>query len=302
MADTVFMDIPKPTPGGDDGTWGVILNNGADIIDAHDHTAGKGVLVPVAGLNINADLPFNSNKATQLKAAQFTDVGTAPSGVSNANQTQAASGDLWFTNGSGVPVQITSGSSTVAPSTSNTPPGIVLPYAGSSAPAGYLMSDGSAVSRVTYSALFGAIGTTFGPGDGSTTFNLPALMGRAPMGAGTYTDSVSGSITRTLGQQIGAEKHVLVTAELATHTHAQTAHNHDILGGTGSTPIILSNPGTAGVLGVDGVAGVGNYFSTANANGNKYVNDTTAVNQNTGSNTAHNNMQPSLGLNFIIKT
>lgn len=65
------------------------------------------------------------------------------------------------------------------------PIGVILPYGGSSAPTGFLLCDGSAVSRTTYSALFGIISTTFGAGDGSTTFNLPDMRSRVPVGAGT---------------------------------------------------------------------------------------------------------------------
>ena len=57
-------------------------------------------------------------------------------------------------------------------------PGMVIPYAGTSAPSGWLLCDGSAISRTTYSALFSAIGTTYGVGDGSSTFNLPNFQGR----------------------------------------------------------------------------------------------------------------------------
>jgi microcystin-dependent protein len=67
------------------------------------------------------------------------------------------------------------------------PAGIVSPYAGSSAPTGWLLCDGSAVSRSTYSALFSVTSTTYGVGDGSTTFNLPDLRSRIPVGAGTGT-------------------------------------------------------------------------------------------------------------------
>lgn len=69
------------------------------------------------------------------------------------------------------------------------PPGVVANYAGSSAPAGWLMCDGSAVSRSTYAALFAAISTTWGAGDGSTTFNLPDPRGRVGVGAGTGTQT-----------------------------------------------------------------------------------------------------------------
>ena len=62
------------------------------------------------------------------------------------------------------------------------PAGIVMPFAGSTAPQGYLLCDGSAVSRTDYADLFTAIGTTYGAGDESTTFNLPNLSGRVVLG------------------------------------------------------------------------------------------------------------------------
>lgn len=65
--------------------------------------------------------------------------------------------------------------------------GIVTPYAGSSAPTGWLLCNGQAVSRSTYAALFSITSTTFGTGDGSTTFNVPNLTNRVPLGAGTGT-------------------------------------------------------------------------------------------------------------------
>jgi microcystin-dependent protein len=70
------------------------------------------------------------------------------------------------------------------------PAGIIFPYGGSSAPSGFLQCDGSAISCTTYSRLFTAISTTFGTGDGSTTFNIPDLRGRAPIGAGQLTPPI----------------------------------------------------------------------------------------------------------------
>lgn len=64
------------------------------------------------------------------------------------------------------------------------PPGVPAMYGGASAPSGWLFCDGAAVSRTTYAALFAAIGTTFGAGDGLTTFNLPDFRGRSPLGVG----------------------------------------------------------------------------------------------------------------------
>lgn len=67
------------------------------------------------------------------------------------------------------------------------PAGATMQYAGASAPAGWLLCSGQAVSRTTYAGLFAAIGSAFGAGDGSTTFNLPDLRGRSPLGSGTGT-------------------------------------------------------------------------------------------------------------------
>jgi microcystin-dependent protein len=98
------------------------------------------------------------------------------------------------------------------------PAGSVQAYAGAAAPTGWLLCDGSAVSRSTYARLFVAIGTTWGVGDGSTTFNLPDLRGRVPVGAGAG----AGLTARTLAETSGTETHTGVTA----HTHAGPSHTH----------------------------------------------------------------------------
>ena len=67
------------------------------------------------------------------------------------------------------------------------PTGVILPYGGASAPAGFFLCDGSPVSRTDYAGLFALIGTAFGTGDGSTTFNLPDMREVVPVGAGTNT-------------------------------------------------------------------------------------------------------------------
>ncbi|MEM7179569.1 MAG: phage tail protein [Spirochaetota bacterium] len=81
------------------------------------------------------------------------------------------------------------------------PVGTTLPYAGSSAPTGFLLCDGSAVSRTTYADLFAILGTTWGSGDGSTTFNLPDARAAVPAGAGTSVKFVQ-NVTRTIGAYV----------------------------------------------------------------------------------------------------
>lgn len=95
--------------------------------------------------------------------------------------------------------------------------GSIYMYAGSTAPSGFLICDGSAVSRTTYADLYSEIGNTYGPGDGSSTFNLPDLTGRVIVGV---------SLSHSLGDTGGEETHVLMTSEIPAHNHSIEAHGH----------------------------------------------------------------------------
>ena len=99
------------------------------------------------------------------------------------------------------------------------PAGAILAYGGATAPTGWLLCQGQAVSRSTYAHLFSVLGTTFGVGDGSTTFNLPDLRQRFPLGKAA---SGTGS---TLGATGGAIDH---THTGPSHTHTGPSHTHTI--------------------------------------------------------------------------
>ena len=94
-------------------------------------------------------------------------------------------------------------------------PGVIEAYSGKSEPSGYLLCDGRAVSRTTYATLFSVIGTTYGEGDGSTTFNVPNLSGRILVGKNSGTFS-------SLGKTGGTENTTLTVSNLPAHTHTVT--------------------------------------------------------------------------------
>lgn len=198
------------------------------------------------------------------------------------------------------------------------PVGALVPYAGSSAPTGYLLCDGSAVSRSTYADLFTAISTTFGAGDGSTTFNLPDLRGRTAVGKDNMGGSAASRVTgntvspngNTLGAVGGGERHTLITGEMPSHTHTQNAHTHTQNSHThskGSNYTQVQNLSAANLGGSSG------YFVEINASSGLTNNtpgtssatatnqDATATNQNTGGGDPHLNLQPSIILNYLIK-
>ena len=148
------------------------------------------------------------------------------------------------------------------------PIGTIIDYAGSSTPAGYLECDGSAVSRTAYAALFAALGTTWGAGDGSTTFNLPDLRGRTAIGAGTGT--AGGATAHGLGDKGGDQrmhKHAHDhTLKLPNHAHSQK-HRHGF-----PSPVLMWSGSSGGML------TSGTFWNGSDTLGKNYTNyDTTST-------------------------
>lgn len=146
------------------------------------------------------------------------------------------------------------------------PPGATFGYAGATLPTGYLWCDGTAVSRTTYARLFTAIGTTFGAGDGATTFNLPDMNGRMLVyrdrtGAGRITTAGSAVDGATLGATGGAQNVTLVANNIPLHTHtfswsgttsgASADHTHTFSGTTSIESATHVHTGTTDNGGVD---------------------------------------------------
>lgn len=141
------------------------------------------------------------------------------------------------------------------------PIGIILPFSDDTIPEGYMICDGSAISRTTYATLFSVIGTTYGVGDGSTTFNLPNLKGKVPVGY----DSTDSDFD-TLGETGGEKTHVLADNELPNTTNKY-----------------LSNASSGLDWGIQ--------------SGTSYAFKGVSL----GSGEAHNNLQPYQVVNYIIK-
>lgn len=199
------------------------------------------------------------------------------------------------------------------------PAGIIMPFAGTVAPQGCLFCDGSAVSRTTYEALFAVIGTTYGEGDGSTTFNIPDLSGRVVIGV---------SNSHALGTTGGSENVTLTADQLPAHTHVVPQHGHgnDI---AVQTPVLsheitqpvyqyrnpawlmsnwnfpegsyLNSTGTATATRSTDLSVASHDGAACDVSGS--ISPCAAFNSGSyGSNGAHNNMQPYTAVNYVICT
>lgn len=251
-------------------------------------------------LALGDDANFATTTATAiglkapLASPALTGTPTAPTAAVGTNTTQIATTEF---------VQVAN------------PTGAVIAFAGSSAPTNWLLCSGQAVSRTTYAALFAVISTTYGVGDGTTTFNLPDLRGRTVAGIDNMGGSDAGrlDIANSSGTVVGTQYVTLTSAEMPSHTHTQDSHNHTqnahdhwvrANSFAGDLQIAM------GPIGADGnkysVSDSGNDASTNTAllyaDSRTATNiATTATNQNTGGGGAHNNMQPTMILNYIIK-
>jgi len=142
------------------------------------------------------------------------------------------------------------------------PVGCVIPFAGAAAPTGWLLCQGQAVSRTTYAQLFSVIGTTYGSGDGSTTFNLPDMRGRVAVGSDA-----------NLGAAAGVQSVSLTAAQNGPHNHTTLIDYKNLMGTQEGSNSFQVRQEPAGAV-------------TTGSSGNG---------------AAHENRQPSLYLNQIIK-
>jgi microcystin-dependent protein len=199
------------------------------------------------------------------------------------------------------------------------PPGVIWEYGGATAPTGWLLCNGAAVSRATYAALFAVIGTTYGAGDTISTFNLPDRRDRVGVGAGTtYTRGQTGGAVTATTSTDGAHNHTgvtgsttLTTAQIPSHTHTGTTatngdHSHNFNGltapvqGNGFGYNIGAGTTTGSISGTN-TTGAHNHTFTTDATGSGGSHNHTISTDGAHTHTV-STIQPYLASNFIIKT
>jgi microcystin-dependent protein len=206
------------------------------------------------------------------------------------------------------------GNLTVTGSSNIIPAGVIQMWAAAAAPSGFLLCNGTAVSRTTYATLFAVIGTTFGAGDGSTTFNLPNYVNKFPYGGtlgttGGTADAivVSHSHSASSGLQSADHQHFGTTGgQSADHNHGfavgryfEPAYGAGEGIGLGNYPVNTSAAVTTGSVTGATSNDHNHNFSTGGVSANH--NHTITVDA-AGSSGTNANLPPYLGINFIIKT
>lgn len=175
----------------------------------------------------------------------------------------------------------------------SSPSGSLTAFAGATAPTGWLICDGSVVSQATYASLYAVVGGTYNTGgEGAGNFRLPNIKGRVVVGR-----DASDSNFNVLGEIGGAKTHTLTESEMPSHDHTGSisggSHSHSMNTGAaltlGAGNSLFANSGNPPVTSAGSTGTSTSHSHTLNIN-------------NAGSGNAHNNLQPYIALNWIIKT
>lgn len=272
-------------PRSGDGTYtlpgGTVVTTGDTLLVSQHNPPMQDIAAALTGSldrdgngGMRADLGMGSHKITALAD------GTDPTDAATVGQ---------LSSGAGVPV------------------GAIIDFAGSTAPAGWLVCGGQSLQREDYLELFGVIGTTYGSVNG-TAFNLPDCRGRVAAGRDFDASGTAGRLTvttmtpdgTTLGATGGAQTVTLTEAQLAAHDHALTgltttsegSHAHTVPTTSGVAGVAAKAEFAATTSGADTIA-----TSTAGA----HTHGVSGTTDNAGGDTAHGNVQPTILMNKIIR-
>jgi microcystin-dependent protein len=284
-----------------------LADPGADRLIVWDDSAAVPKFIALADLNTEAapaagDFLIVQTAEDAIVKVNWDDLPGIGGGLSNiAEDTSPALGGDLDLSGSDIigtgDIQITGGSLC--------PTATILLYAGLTEPTGFLFCYGQAVDRTTYARLFAVVSTTYGVGDGATTFNLPDLRGRVAAGqddmggvsANRLTGLSGGVNGDTLGASGGSESFTLAEANLPSHEHdffatttSDGSHNHSY-GNAGGTTTRDSSGSTT----------VANGASGNTSNDGSHNHDISGTTETAGSGIAMPHIQPTIILNYIIR-
>lgn len=181
----------------------------------------------------------------------------------------------------------------------NNPTGEITIWATNTAPTGWLICDGTAISRSTYSTLFGVLSTTYGAGNGSTTFNLPNLLGKVPVGRNASDTSFD-----TIGETGGSKTSALTSGNLPAHSHSGTTSNAGSHSHTSAQSDIVRQFG-GGDAKLTANSNYGPYNTGSITTDTQGAHDHTVTVSGGGNGTATGDafsvLQPYIALNYIIR-
>jgi len=301
QARSAILELTGSIGGAHTSIFVLIPNNSKSYVvrnSVSNNASGDAVILRVAG-NTGVTIPPSSNTFVITNGTSVYNVAPATfgsaitvEGAATFQSTVTVSGNATFTGNVTIKGDVHVSSKVCASAfygdgvniSGLLPPGVIVPYGVTAAPTGFLLCNGQAVSRTTYSSLFAVVSALYGEGNGSSTFNVPDLRGRFLAGWDAGTDvltSISGpansmivaaSIANTGGVQIVS----LSASNIPSHTHTYAGYTQVYQDGQAHSGFYTPRLDGVGVCVLDS----GSY----------------------GDSGGHTNIPPAMILNFIIKT